>query len=155
MTSRTDESADRVARGPSARQIAAVRRAGLAAFVLLVVQYGIGIGINLYVTVPAADHGHGLGQALSNGPAAITVHIVVGLLVILAALGLVVQAIIARKPLLITISVVGLAALLGAAVQGASFVNSDHPAASMAMGLLTGVALLCYGATLYVLPSPR
>jgi hypothetical protein len=39
---------------------------------------------------------------------------------------------------------VGLLAVLGAAASGAGFVNSDADGASLAMALLTAVALLCY-----------
>src|SRR5579872_5638191 len=82
----------------STGRTAGLRRASLAALVLLLIQYGIGIGVNLYVTVPAADQGHTIGSAISNGPAALTVHVVLGLLLILAAVALVVLAIAARRP---------------------------------------------------------
>lgn len=138
----------------SAGRTAGLRRASLAALVLLVIQYGIGIGINLYVTIPAADHGHGIGTAISNGPGALAAHIVIGLLLILAAAALVVQAIRARHTGVIVTSVIGFLALVGAAAQGADFVDKAHPAASMTMALLTGVALLCYGISLYLAGSP-
>jgi hypothetical protein len=149
----TLETATSTGRG-SAGRTAGLRRTSLAALILLVIQYGIGIGINLYVTIPAADHGHGIGTAISNGPGALAAHIVLGLLLILAAAVLVVQAIRARHPGVIVTSVVGLLALVGAAVQGAAFVDQAHPAASMIMAILTGVALLCYGITLYLVGSP-
>ncbi len=141
-------------RRASTGRTAGLRRASLAALVLLLVQYGIGIGVNLYVTVPAADREHSIGTAISNGPGALTVHIVLGLLLILAAAGLVVQAIRARHGGVIVTSVIGLLALVGAAAQGAAFVNKSHPSASMTMAILTGVALLCYGISLYLLGSP-
>jgi hypothetical protein len=138
----------------SAGRTAGLRRASLAALVLLVIQYGLGIGINLYVTVPAADHGHGVGTAISNGPGALAAHVVIGLLLILAATALVVQAVRARHPGVIVSSVIGFLALVGAAAQGASFVSNAHPAASMIMAILTGVALLSYGVSLYLAGSP-
>lgn len=149
MTLHTGTSARRVSTG----RTTGLRHASLAALVLLLIQYGIGIGVNLYVTVPAADHGHSIGTAISNGPGALTVHIVLGLLLILAAAALVVQAIRARHRGVIVTSVIGLLALVGAAVQGAAFVDKSHPAASMIMAILTGVALLCYGISLYLLGS--
>ncbi len=55
--------------GPlTARRVSRLRRAGFAAFVMLVVQFALGIYVNMYVTVPDADHGHGFGQAIANGP---------------------------------------------------------------------------------------
>jgi len=139
-------------RGSTGRA-AGLRQASLAALVLLVIQYGIGIGINLYVTVPAADHGHSIGTAISNGPGVLAAHIVIGLLLILAA-ALVVQAIRARHPGVIITSVIGLLALVGAAAQVAAFVSNAHPSASMIMAILTGVAVLCYGVSLYLAGSP-
>ena len=43
-------------------RISGLRRASFAAFVMLVVQFTLGSYVNLYVTVPSADHGHGFGR---------------------------------------------------------------------------------------------
>ena len=138
----------------TARRISGLRRAGFAAFVMLVVQFALGIYVNLYVTVPSADHGHGFGQAIANGPAGLTLHIMLGLL-ILAALGFLVQAILARWRALIAAAVIGLLAMIGAAASGSAFTGSGKDGASMAMALLAAVGLLCYGASLFLLPRPR
>jgi hypothetical protein len=139
----------------TARRISGLRRAGFAAFVMLVVQFALGIYVNLYVTVPSADHGHGFGQAIANGPAGLTLHIMLGLLLILAALGFLVQAILARWRALIAAAVIGLLAMIGAAASGSAFTGSGKDGASMAMALLAAVGLLCYGASLFLLPRPR
>ena len=138
----------------TASRISGLRRASFAAFVMLVVQFALGIYVNLYVTVPGADHRHGLGQAIANGPAGLTVHIVLGLLLILAALGFLVQAILARQPVLIAAAVLGLLAMIGAAASGSSFTGSGRDSASMAMAALAAVGLLCYGTSLFLLPRP-
>jgi hypothetical protein len=138
----------------TASRISGLRRAGFAAFVMLVVQFALGIYVNLYVTVPGADHGHGVGQAIARGPAALTLHIVLGLLLILAALGFLVQAILARWRALIAAAVIGLLAMIGAAASGSAFTGSGKDGASMAMALLAAVGLLCYGASLFLLPRP-
>jgi hypothetical protein len=135
-------------------RISSLRRASFAAFVMLVVQVAFGIYVNLYVTVPSADHGHGVGQAIANGPTGLTLHIVLGLLLILAALGFLVQAILARRPALIAVAVLGLFAMIGAAASGSAFTGSGNDGASMAMALLAAVGLLCYGASLFLLPRP-
>ena len=41
----------------SPSRVKSLRRGNFSAFVLLLLQYGIGIYVNLYVTVPAADSG--------------------------------------------------------------------------------------------------
>jgi hypothetical protein len=138
----------------TASRISGLRRASFAAFVMLVVQFALGIYVNLYVTVPSADHGHGFGQAIANGPAGLTLHIVLGLLLILAALGFLVQAILARRPALIAAAVLGLLAMIGAAASGSTFTGSGKDGASMAMALLAAAGLLCYGASLFLLPRP-
>ena len=138
----------------TAARISGMRRAGFAAFVMLVVQLALGIYVNLYVTVPSADRGHGFGQAITNGPAGLTLHIVLGLLLILAALGFLVQAILARQQALIAAAVLGLLAMIGAAASGSAFTGSGKDGASMAMAALAAVGLLCYGASLFLLPRP-
>jgi hypothetical protein len=50
----------------TASRISGLRRASFAAFVMLGVQFALGIYVNLYITVPSADHGHGFGQAIAN-----------------------------------------------------------------------------------------
>jgi hypothetical protein len=139
----------------TASRISGLRRASLAALVMLVVQFALGIYVNPYVTVPDADHGHGFGQAIAHGPAGLTLHIGLGLLLILAALGFVVQAILARRPGLIAAAALGLLAMIGAAASGSAFTSSGKDGASMAMALLAAVGLLCYGASLFLLPRPR
>ena len=137
-----------------ARRVSGLRRASFAAFVMLVIQFALGIYVNLYVTVPTADHGHGFGQAITNGPAGLTVHIVLALLLILAALGFLVQAILARQPALIGAAVLGLLAMVGAAASGSAFTGNGKDGASMAMAALAAVGLLCYGTVLFLLPQP-
>jgi len=138
----------------TARRISGLRRASFAAFVMLVVQFALGIYVNLYVTVPSADHGHGFGQAIANGPAGLTLHIVLGLLLILAALGFLVQAILARRSAFIAAALLGLLVIIGAAASGSAFTGSSKDGASMAMALLAAAGLLCYGTSLFLLPQP-
>jgi len=111
----------------------------------------IGMYVNLYVTVPAADRGRGLSTAISAGPALLSVHAVVGLLLGLAALGVVVQSIMARHRIVVAVSAVALLALAFASVAGDGFVRTGDTSASMAMSVLTGIALLCYSVNLYAL----
>ena len=148
------KSAARPVRAAAPAGLARVRRGSLAVLVLVVAEYLIGMYVNLFVTIPPADHGHGVGSAIANGPAVLTTHAVIGLLLALAAVGVLVQAVMARHPGAIAASAVGLLALAFASAAGASFTSSGHPADSMAMSVLTGVGLLCYAANLYLLPRP-
>ena len=131
-----------------------VRRASLGMMMALLVQFALGIVVNLYVTVPARDHGGGvlsaIGRALANGPAALAIHAGLGLLILLGTISLLVRSVLSRRGPLIWLSAVTLFAVLGAASSGASFVNSANNGASLGMALLTGLALACLAVTLYV-----
>ncbi len=143
----------------SAAQLARLRGTSFGMLVMLIVQFAIGIVVNLYVSVPAADQGsllHAFGKALSDPPAALASHAGLGLLIVLAAIGLVVRAVIARHPPAIAASVVGLLAIIAAALNGVRFVADGGPSnASLAMALSTAVAMLCYATSLFVLSGSR
>ncbi len=144
------EAADRLA----GSKVRSLRRGCLAAFVLLVVQYALGMYVNLYVTLPEAGNGGSFGKAMTSGGGVVIVHAAVGVLLILAAAGFAVQALLARQAALIAAGAAGFLAMLGAAGAGSGFVSSGGNGASLVMALLTAVALLCYGYGLYLLPRP-
>lgn len=150
MTTDT-ESPARPAGAAAKAGAAGLRWSTLAVLVLVVVEYGIGMYVNLFVTVPRADHGKDMGSAIANGPAVLSVHAVIGPLLALAAIAVLVRAIMARHAGAIALSAVGLLALAGATAAGASFTSSARAGDSMAMSVMTGVALLCYAANLYLL----
>jgi hypothetical protein len=139
----------------SAARPVLLRRISLGMLAGLLIQYGLGMIVNLYVSVPARDHGSGVltavGRALANGPAALTVHATLGLLLILGAVNLVVRALVFRLRLVAWLSTAALLAIVGAAASGAAFVGSGADGDSLAMALLTGVALLCYAVNLFTL----
>ena len=78
-STRTQQPPDRA---PAPRPVL-LRRISLGMLAGLLIQYGLGMIVNLYVSVPARDHGGGMltavGRALANGPAALTVHAALGL----------------------------------------------------------------------------
>src|SRR5207302_2765355 len=107
--------------GPAHLEI--VRRTSLGMGIGVVVQYALGIWVNLYVTVPARDQGGGflaaIGRALANGPVALGIHAGLGLLLVLGSISLLVRSVLSRNRALIVLSAVFLLALLGAASSGA------------------------------------
>jgi len=145
--------------GLHARQRAGLRAASLGICVMLIAQLILGVAVNLYVRVPAADQGRGLGtalgRALTSPPVTLAAHAALGTLLLIAAVNVLVRALRARHKLAIAASATGLAAIVGAAVSGASFVNDSRAGASMAMAVLTGVALLCYLGNLFAVPPGR
>jgi hypothetical protein len=117
----------------------------MGAAVLLIVQFGLGIGVNLYVTLPANKSF--LATVFSSG--VLAVHAIVALALLGAAISALVRAIRARRAVAFTS--VGLAAILAAAGAGASFAGSQSNGASLTMALATAVAMFCYLAAVFSL----
>jgi hypothetical protein len=156
MSTQVSAEAGRATGGRPARRVKALRRASFAALVLLLIQFVLGMYVNIYVTVPKADEGGGMGKAISGGPATLSIHAVLGLLLILSAIGLLVQSVMARYWGVFAAAVIALVAIVGAAFSGADFVNKGgQDSASMTMAALAGVAMLCYATVLYLLSAPR
>jgi hypothetical protein len=140
----------------SRRQLAALRGNTFGVLALLIVQFALGTVVNLYATIPAKDKNSGIfgaiGRALTNGPASLATHAGLGLLIVLVAVALVVRSIASKGAAAIVLSVLGLAAIVSAALNGARFVADGGPAnASLAMALSTAVAMLCYAIDLLLL----
>ena len=144
---------------PRAGGAEAARRSSFGVAVALLIQYAVGLWVSVYVTVPARDQGGGIlaavGRALANGPAALGLHAALGLLLLFGSIVLVVRAVVARDRFFMVTTTVSLLAVLGAAGSGAAFVNNGQDGASLAMGLLTAVALLCQLINLLRLSAPH
>jgi hypothetical protein len=153
-----DADSTAVRSGTRAVHLEIARRTALGMGIGVVVQYALGIWVNLYVTVPARDQGGGflaaIGRALANGPVALGIHAGLGLLLVLGSISLLVRSVLSRDRALIVLSALFLLALLGAASSGASFVDSGRDSASASMAMLTGVALICSLISVYVAGSP-
>jgi hypothetical protein len=126
------------ARGP-----AGLRPLCLVALIALVIQFVLGIILNLYVTVPDYSRASYI-QEIERAPGFLTAHALVGLVLLGTAVLLLIQAIALQALALITLLVTGLAALLGAFVAGEVFVKNGADTASLWMSILTGVALASY-----------
>lgn len=127
---------------------AGVREACLAVLIMLVVQYGLGIFLNLYVTVPASDQHAGLAQEIASGPVSLTIHALLGLMLLAAAIVLIARATRMQSRAITLLATLNLSAIAGAFAGGEIFVRNGRPSASLAMAVLTGVALLCDISTL-------
>ncbi|MBJ7593699.1 MAG: hypothetical protein JF886_02365 [Candidatus Dormibacteraeota bacterium] len=64
---------------------------------MLLVQYGLGVWVTFEGSVPSADHGAGFWggfiDAITQGPLALSLHALVGTLLIVSAVSLMVRAI--------------------------------------------------------------
>ncbi len=127
---------------------AGLRRLCVAALIMLVVQYGLGIFLNLYVAVPASDAHAGIFQEIATAPVALTAHALLGLALIGTAVLLVARAVGTGDRRFALLAAAGLTAIGGAFGAGEIFVKNGMATASLAMAILTGAALLCYIAML-------
>src|SRR5207247_6337521 len=82
--------------------------------VILVIQYGLGIILNLYVAVPASDAHAGILTEIATAPLVLTVHSVLGIALIGTGVLLVARAAGVRDRLLAVLATAGLTALRGA-----------------------------------------
>ena len=130
---------------PAIPRLAALRGNCMGAAVLLIVQFGLGIGVNLYVTLPA----HKAFLSTVFGSAVLAGHAIVALALLGAAIAALVRAIRARRVVVFT--ALGLAAIVAAAIAGASFVGNQATGASLAMALATAVAMFGYLAAIFSL----
>jgi hypothetical protein len=126
-------------------RLAALRGTCMGAAVLLIVQFGLGVGVNLYVTLPA----HKSFFATVFGSAAVAAHAIVALALLGAAIAALVRALRARRVVVFTSA--GLAAIVAAAAAGVSFAASQSDGASLAMALAAAVAMFCYLAAIFSL----
>ena len=124
--------------------LAGLRPVFLAALIMLVVQYGLGIILNLYVAVPSSDAHAGFLREIASGPLTLTLHALLGLALVGTAIVLLVRAVRAGDRVTALLAAGGLTAIGGAFGAGETFVRNGQQGASLAMALLTGVALLCY-----------
>jgi hypothetical protein len=114
---------------------------------VLIVQFALGMGVNLYVTLRAAGHpGH--SSFFGNGPL-LAIHATLGMFLILVAIFVLVRAIMARNVTLIVTSTVGLAAILVAAFFGSGFTSKLTDGYSLGMAMATAVAMACYAVGLF------
>lgn len=142
---------------PNANAVRALRGSSFAMVVLLLIEYGLGMWVNLYGQLPASDHGAslatGFARAITDGPVGLSIHAVLGVVLIVSTISALVRSIAVRRPALIAATAVGLAAVVVAASSGARFVGSGDNAASMSMALAAGVAIGAYVLVLFLLPS--
>jgi hypothetical protein len=142
--------------GPArANRVARLLAVNVAACVLLLTQYLLGMVVNVYVVLPGRHPGagapdyftgavSGLGWVISDGPGWAAAHAAFGLALALAALA---NIALARRPdgrLALTLSVLGALAIVGAGFNGVSFLDYGHAFSSMIMAGLWALALACY-----------
>jgi hypothetical protein len=126
-----------------------------AVCLLLLIQYLLGMVVNLFVALPARHPGAGAGDyfagsasslawVISGGPGWAAAHAAFGIALALAALAAIALTWRQGRRLATATSVLGALAILGAGFNGASFVDYGHDVSSMIMAGLWALALACY-----------
>lgn len=133
---------------------------------LILVQAGIGMYVNLYVTIPANHPGanppfsnylggstHSLAWALSHGAHTLVVHAVLGLALAAGVIATAAYAIRLRRWVIGILSVVGGLLVILAGFKGLSFLDFQNNSSSIFMALLAFGSIACYAAILYLLTT--
>ncbi len=127
----------------------------LGACALLLIQYLLGMVVNVYVVLPGRHPGAGAGDYFSGAPAGLSwliadgpawaaAHAAFGMALAAAALAAVALAWRRDSAAGTAAAVVGALAVIGAGFNGASFVDYGHAFSSMIMAGLWALALACY-----------
>jgi hypothetical protein len=127
----------------------------LAACALLLIQYLLGMAVNVYVVLPARHPGAGAGDyfsgaaaglawVITGAPAWVAAHAALGMALAAAALAAIALAWRAGSTACRAASVAGALAVIGAGFNGASFVDYGHAFSSMIMAGLWALTLACY-----------
>ena len=131
-----------------ASRLVRLRISSLGVVVMLIVQFILGMIYNLYGTAPTSTKSIGLFSSPD-----LALHVILGILLFIAAVGQLVQAIGARHQLSIWLSAIGLLSILGAGFAGLGFTGSGASGASLGMSLAFAIALACYVVLVFALPS--
>lgn len=138
-----------------------LRRQAFGAIVLICLQSGLGMFVNLFVTIPTRHAGSSPGDffsgstssvawAITHGAVALVIHTVLGLLLALMVIGVVAEALRIGRRAVTAWSVLGALMTIGAGFNGASFLDYDKDVSSFIMTILALAALLCFAIVVYL-----
>jgi heme A synthase len=147
------------------RRNRAARGWAFGLLIALLVQFGLGMYVNLFPYIPLNHPGHGAknffvgsyhsvawAETSPRAPLILAFHAGLGLLLVLGSLWLAVLAIRGRRAGFVWAAVLGALCILGAGFNGASFLDYNEDANSYVMALLFAIAVLCY---IVLLALPR
>ncbi|MGC2192542.1 MAG: hypothetical protein WA751_09445 [Candidatus Dormiibacterota bacterium] len=136
-----------------------IRRLSLLLIVLCLLQYLLGMELNLFVSIsrhhPGASGSDFLVRAfqsviwgISHG-GYLALHAGLGIVLVLGSIGFALAAFAVSQPRIRTAAVVGAVAVLAAAFNGAAFLNYGANANSMYMAVFLAIALFCFAWALF------
>ena len=142
-----------------------MRNQFLGTLIFLLVQFLLGMAVNLFVTIPTNHPGAnppeyfgGVAQsvtwAILHGHVLLQLHAVLGLLLVLNTFGLLVAAIRMRARDLITVAALGAFGVLAAGTNGGSFLNYNEDFSSMIMASFFAWAVIAYAVGIFLTGRP-
>src|SRR6516225_11525094 len=143
------------------RRNRAARGWAFGLLIALLIQFGLGMYVNLFAKIPLNHPGHGANDFFAgsyhsvawaetspHAPLILAFHAGLGLLLVVGSLWLAVLAIRGRRAGVVWAAVLGALFILGAGFNGASFLNYNPDANSYVMALPFAAAVLCYSVIL-------
>ena len=138
-----------------------LRLQSFGAVVLICLQSGVGMFVNLFVAIPDNHAGskpsdffsgstQSIGWAVAHGAVALVIHTELGLLLAVMVIGIVARALSIGRRALTTWVVLGALFTIGAGFNGASFLDYNKDVSSFVMTALALAALLCFMVVVYV-----
>jgi hypothetical protein len=140
---------DTATRPARTSRLARVRMASFGAVTMLIIEFILGMIYNLYGTAPTASKSIGLFSS-----PVLALHVVMSILLLVAAVMLLVRAIGARHRLTIWMSALGLVAIIAAGFAGLGFTRNGAAGASLGMSLAFAVSLACYVVIILAASAP-
>jgi hypothetical protein len=120
----------------------------LRLLIAVLLQYGLGIGYNLYGTAPTANK----KVEFFSSPL-LALHVILGTLLVITGIILVVLSARTKMRLPVILSSITLACILGAWASGDEFVQKGQTGLSMSMAMLAGGAMLFAAINMWVLSN--
>jgi hypothetical protein len=125
------------------------------AVVLICIQVGFGMFVNLFVSIPKHHSGANPSEyfsgstrsviwAITHGAAALAIHVVLGLLLGIMVIGIVARALRIGRTSLATWTILGAMGTIGAGFTGAGFLDFNENVSSFFMAILALASLLCF-----------
>jgi hypothetical protein len=141
--------------------VARLRGQVFGAVVMIVLQTGIGMFVNLFVSIPKDHAGanpsdyfsgsmRSVVWAIGHGAVALAIHVVLGLLLALMVIGIVARALSIGRGSVITWSILGALGAIGAGFTGAGFLDFNQDVSSFFMAVLALASLLCFVIVIYL-----
>jgi hypothetical protein len=139
----------------NSKKIKALRLQTFGAIVLICVQSGFGMFVNLFVSIPKRHSGsqpsdfftgslHSVAWVVAHGAVALYIHTLLGLLLAVMVIGMVARAFALGQRSLTAWVILGGLFTIGAGFNGASFLDYNRDVSSFIMTILALAALLSF-----------